>query len=124
MKHFDSCDTRSCVTVDTTTEKMPDEIGSILVNQLLQQTNLKFLSDVALVLQAYESANAPWLKEGLKNILLHGGFPIKDIGVGTSSNPTIVPQHPYVWPTTVPPVKCEPYCNYNDYKSTDLTKNK
>ena len=42
--------------------------------------------------------------------------------MGTTNNPTIVPMQPIVWPTNVPQVKFEPYCNYKDYKSESLTK--
>ena len=101
-----------------------EELTSILVNQLFEQTNLKSITEVSLILDVYETTETEWLKKGLENVLLHGEFPvtIKEVGMGTTNNPTIVPMQPIMWPTNVPPVKFEPYCNYNDYKSENLTK--
>lgn len=101
-----------------------EELTSILVDQLFEQTNLKSITEVSLILDVYETTKTEWLKKGLENVLLHGEFPvaIKEVGMGTTNNPTIVPTQPFVWPTSVPPVKFEPYCNYNDYKSESLTK--
>ena len=104
------------------------ELDSILIKQLLTQTNLKSITEVDLVLDAYENTKTSWLKKGLENVLLHGEFPviIKEVDMGTTNNPIIVPTQPFVWPNnvppSVPPVKFEPYCNYNDYKSESLTK--
>ena len=76
---------------------------------------------MSLVLDVYETTKSKWLKKGLENVLLRGEFPviIKEV-----TNPIIpsAPTQPFVWPTSVPPVKFEPYCNYNDYKSESLTK--
>lgn len=101
-----------------------EELTGILVAQLFKQTNLKSITEVSLVLDLYETTKTKWLKEGLKNVLLHGEFPvtIKEVGIGTTANPSIVPTQPLVWPTNVPPVKFEPYCNYNDYKSENFKK--
>lgn len=106
-----------------------EELTSILVDQLFEQTNLKSITEVSLVLDVYETTKTEWLKKGLENVLLRGEFPviIKEVDMGTTNNPTIVPTQPFVWPTSVPPVsvppvKFEPYCNYKDYKSENLTK--
>ena len=100
-----------------------EELTSILVDQLFEQTNLKSITEVSLILDVYETTKTEWLKKGLENVLLDGEFPvaIKEVGMGTTNNPTIVPMQPIMWPTNVP-VKFEPYCNYNDYKSENLTK--
>jgi len=97
------------------------KLDSILVKQLLTQTNLKSITEVDLVLDAYENIKTNWLKKGLENVLLHGEFPVT---IKEVTNPIIpsVPTQPFVWPTNVPPVKFEPYCNYNDYKGESLTK--
>lgn len=99
-------------------------LNRIILNQLLKQTNLDSIEEVQKVLSLYKDTKSKWLKKGLENVLLHGEFPvaIKEVGMGTTNNPTIVPTQPFVWPTNVPPVKFEPYCNYNDYKSESLTK--
>lgn len=101
-----------------------EELTSILVDQLFEQTNLKSITEVSLVLDVYETTKTKWLKKGLENVLLRGEFPVTNtyVGMGTTNNPTIVPTQPLVWPTNVPPVKFEPYCNYNDYKSESLKK--
>lgn len=99
------------------------DLNHIILNQLLKQTNLDSIEDVQKVLSLYKDTKSKWLKKGLENVLLHGEFPvaIKEVGMGTTNNPTIVPMQPITWPTNVPPVKFEPYCNYNDYKSENLT---
>lgn len=97
------------------------DLNHIILNQLLKQTNLESLEEVQKVLSLYKDTKSSWLKTGLENVLLRGEFPviIKEV-----TNPIIpsVPTQPFVWPTSVPPVKFEPYCNYNDYKSESLTK--
>lgn len=100
------------------------DLNRIILNQLLKQTNLETIEEVQQVLNLYKDTKSGWLKAGLENVLLHGEFPvaIKEVGMGTTNNPSIVPTQPFVWPTNVPPVKFEPYCNYNDYKSENLTK--
>lgn len=100
------------------------ELQGILLNQLFKQTNLDSIEEVQKVLSLYKDTKSKWLKKGLENVLLRGEFPVtnKEVGMGTTNNPTIVPMQPLVWPTSVPPVKFEPYCNYNDYKSENLTK--
>lgn len=99
-------------------------LNRIILNQLLKQTNLYSIEEVQKVLSLYKDTKSSWLKEGLENVLLYGEFPVasKEVGMGTTNNPTIVPTQPITWPTNVPPVKFEPYCNYNDYKSENLTK--
>lgn len=100
------------------------DLNRIILNQLLKQTNLETIEEVQKILSLYKDTKSSWLKAGLENVLLHGEFPvlIKEIGMGTTNNPSIVPTQPFVWPTSVPPVKFEQYCNYNDYKSESLTK--
>ena len=100
------------------------DLNHIILNQLLKQTNLETIEEVQKILSLYKDAKSGWLKTGLENVLLQGEFPvtIKEVGMGTTNNPSIVPTQPLVWPTSVPPVKFEPYCNYNDYKSENLTK--
>lgn len=100
------------------------ELDSILINHLLKQTNLEAIEEVQKVLSLYKDAKSKWLKKGLENVLLYGEFPvaINEVGMGTTNNPSIVPAQPFVWPTNVPPVKFEPYCNYNDYKSESLKR--
>lgn len=100
------------------------DLNRIILNQLFKQTNLDSIEEVQKVLSLYKSTKSKWLKKGLENVLLHGEFPvvIKEVGMGTTNTPTIVPTQPFVWPTSVPPVKFEPYCNYNDSKSENLTK--
>ena len=100
------------------------DLNHIILNQLLKQTNLDSIDDVQKVLSLYKDGKSEWLKTGLENVLLYGEFPAasKEVGMGTTNNPTIVPTQPLVWPTNVPPAKFEPYCNYNDYKSENLTK--
>ena len=90
-----------------------------MLKQLYRQTNLNSLKEVALVLGLYETTTVNWLKKGLENVLLQGEFP-----VAIPVNLSIVPTRPVVWPTDVPFVKFEPYCNYNDYKGESLTKAK
>ena len=103
------------------------DLNHIILNQLLKQTNLE-VDEVQQVLNLYKNTKSKWLKAGLENVLLYGEFPvnIKDVGMGTTNNPSIVPTQPFAWPTSVPPsvppVKFEPYCNYNDSKSENLTK--
>lgn len=100
------------------------DLNHIILSQLLKQTNLGSIEEVQMVLSLYKDTKSSWLKEGLENVLLYGKFPVasKEVGMGTTNNPTIVPAQPITWPTNVPPVKFEPYCNYNDYKSENLTK--
>lgn len=100
------------------------ELQGILLNQLLKQTNLEAIEEVQKVLSLYKDTKSKWLKKGLENVLLHGEFPvvIKEVGMGTTNKPSIVPTQPFVWPPSVSPVKYETYCNYNDYKSESLTK--
>ena len=100
------------------------DLNRIILNQLLKQTNLETIEEVQKILSLYKDTKSSWLKAGLENVLLYGEFPVasKEAGIGTTNNPTIVPTQPFVWPTSVPPVKFEPYCNYNDYKSESLTK--
>lgn len=104
------------------------ELQGILLKQLFKQTNLDSIEEVQKVLSLYKSTKSKWLKKGLENVLLHGEFPvvIKEVSMGTTNTPSIIPMQPFVWPTkvppSVPPVKFEPYCNYNDYKSESLTK--
>ena len=100
------------------------DLNHIILNQLLKQTNLENIEEVQKVLSLYKDTKSSWLKTGLENVLLYGEFPVasKEVGMGTTNNPTIVPMQPLVWPTNVPPAKFEPYCNYNDYKGESLTK--
>lgn len=79
-----------------------EELTSILVDQLFEQTNLKSITEVSLILDVYEITKSKWLKKGLENVLLHGEFPviIKEVDMGTTNNPTIVPTQPFVWPTS------------------------
>lgn len=104
------------------------DLNRIILNQLLKQTNLATIEEVQQVLSLYKDTKSGWLKTGLENVLLYGEFPvnIKEVGMGTTNNPSIVPTQPFVWttsvPPSVPPAKFEPYCNYNDYKSENLTK--
>ena len=100
------------------------DLNHIILNQLLKQTNLDSIEEVQKVLSLYKDTKSSWLKAGLENVLLYGEFPVasKEVGTGTTNNPTIVPMQPFVWPTNVPPVKFEPYYNYNDYKGESLTK--
>ena len=100
------------------------DLNHIILNQLLKQTNLETIEEVQKILSLYKDTKSSWLKAGLENVLLYGEFPVasKEVGMGTTNNPSIVPTQPFVWPTSVPPVKFEPYCNYNDYKSENLTK--
>lgn len=97
------------------------ELQGILLNQLFKQTNLDSIEEVQKVLSLYKDTKSKWLKKGLENVLLHGEFPVT---IKEVTNPIIpsVPTQPFVWPTNVPQVKFEPYCNYNDYKSESLTK--
>lgn len=98
-------------------------LRAVLLNLVFKQTKLNAIDDVQLVLNLFEAAETTWLKDGLKNILLCGGFPAvtsREVGMGNTDNPSIFPTQPVVWPTTVPPVKFEPYCN--DYKTENLTK--
>ena len=71
------------------------------------------------VLSLYKDTKSGWLKAGLESVLLYGEFPVT---IREATTPT----QPFVWPTSVPPsvpsVKFEPYCNYNDSKSENLTK--
>ena len=100
------------------------DLNRIILNQLLKQTNLDSIEEVQKVLSLYKDTKSSWLKAGLESVLLCGEFPVasKEVGMGTTNNPTIVPAQPITWPTNVPPAKLEPYCNYNDYKSENLTK--
>ena len=95
------------------------DLNHIILNQLLKQTNLETIEEVQQVLNLYKNTKSKWLKAGLENVLLYGKFPVT---IEEVTNPT----QPFVWPTSVPPsvppVKFEPYCNYNDYKSENLTK--
>lgn len=100
-------------------------LNRIILNQLFKQTNLDSIEEVQKVLSLYKDTKSSWLKAGLENVLLHGEFPVT---IGEVTNPIMpsVPTKPIVWPNSVPPsvppVKFEPYCNYNDYKSENLTK--
>ena len=96
-------------------------IRAVLSNLVFKQTNLKSLSDVQLVLKMFESAETNWLKKGLENVLLHGEFPVTIKEVTNPIAPS-APTQPLVWPTSVPPVKFEHYCNYNDYKMITKVK--
>ena len=95
------------------------DLNHIILNQLLKQTNLATIEEVQQVLSLYKDTKSGWLKTGLENVLLYGEFPVTIREVPT-------PTQPFVWPTSVPPsvppVKFEPYCNYKDYKSENLTK--
>ena len=97
------------------------ELDIILRDQLFKQTNIEAVEEVQKVLNLYNDTKIEWLKKGLENVLLHGEFPvtIKEV---TNLNAPSVPTQPIAWPTSVPLVKFEPYCNYNDYKSENLTK--
>lgn len=104
-------------------ERNTEELTGILVAQLFEQTNLKSITEVGLVLDLYETTKTKWLKDGLENVLLRGGFPAvtsREVGMGNTDNPYVVPTQSVVWPTTVPPVKFEHYCN--DCKIENLTK--
>ena len=98
-----------------------EKLTGILVSQLFEQTNLKSITEVSLVLDVYETTKADWLKKGLENVLLHGEFPVTIKEVTNPIMPS-APMQPFVRSTSVPPVKFEPYCNYNDCKSESLTK--
>ena len=78
-------------------------LNRIILNQLLKQTNLDSIEEVQKVLSLYKDTKSSWLKEGLENVLLYGEFPlnIKEVGMGTTNNPSIVPTQPIVWPTNV-----------------------
>ena len=78
-------------------------LNRIILNQLLKQTNLDSIEEVQQVLSLYKDTKSGWLKVGLENVLLYGEFPvtIKEVGMGTTNNPTIVPTQPIVWPTNV-----------------------
>lgn len=91
------------------------DLNHIILNQLLKQTNLETIEEVQQVLSLYKDTKSGWLKTGLENVLLYGEFPVTIREVTT-------PAQPIVWPHDVPPAKFEPYCNYNDYKSENLTK--
>ena len=91
------------------------DLNHIILNQLLKQTNLDSIEEVQKILSLSKDTKSRWLKVGLENVLLHGEFPVTIREVPT-------PTQPIVWPTSVPPVKFEPYCNYKDYKSENLTK--
>ena len=67
------------------------------------------------ILNLYKNTKSGWLKAGLENVLLYGEFPVNIKEVTT-------PMQHIVWPHDVPPAKFEPYCNYNDNKSENLTK--
>ena len=79
------------------------DLNHIILNQLLKQTNLETIEDVQQVLSLYKGTKSSWLKEGLENVLLRGEFPVasKEVGMGTTNNPTIVPTQPITWPTNV-----------------------
>ena len=79
------------------------DLNRIILNQLLKQTNLETIEEVQQVLNLYKNTKSSWLKEGLENVLLYGEFPvnIKEVGMGTTNNPTIVPMQPIMWPTNV-----------------------
>ena len=74
----------------------PTELQGIFLNQLFQQTNLDSTEEVQKVLSLYKDTKSKWLKKGLENVLLHGEFPvaIKEVGMGTTNNPTIAPMQP------------------------------
>ena len=100
------------------------ELQGILLDKLFEQTKLKSIEEVSLVLSIYDNTKTNWLKKGLENVLLYGEFPVitKEVVIETPATSSVVPAQPAVWPTNVPPVKFEPYCNYNDYKSESFTK--
>lgn len=50
-------------------------LRAVLISLVLKQTKLRSIDDVQLVLNLFEAAETTWLKDGLKNILLCGGFP-------------------------------------------------
>lgn len=87
------------------------DLNHIILNQLLKQTNLATIEEVQQVLSLYKDTKSSWLKAGLENILLYGEFPvaIKEVGMGTTNNPTIVPMQPIMWTTNVPSVKSKYY---------------
>lgn len=87
------------------------ELQGILLNQLFKQTNLDSIEDVQKVLSLYKDTKSSWLKAGLESVLLYGEFPVasKEVGMGTTNNPTIVPTQPITWPTNVPSVKSKYY---------------
>ena len=97
------------------------DLNHIILNQLLKQTNLESIEEVQKILSLYKDTKSSWLKAGLENVLLYGEFPVTIKEVANPIMPS-VPAQPFVWPTSVPPVKLEPYCNYKDYKSENLTK--
>ena len=97
------------------------DLNHIILNQLLKQTNLATIEEVQQALSLYKDTKSGWLKTGLENVLLYGKFPVT-IEEATAPIMPSIPTQPFVWPTSVPPVKFEPYCNYNDYKSENLTK--
>lgn len=74
------------------------DLNHIILNQLLKQTNLETIEEVQKLLSLYKDTKSSWLKAGLENVLLHGEFPvnIKEVGMGTTNNPTIVPTQPLV----------------------------
>lgn len=96
------------------------DLNRIILNQLLKQTNLESIEEVKQVLSLYKDTKSSWLKAGLENVLLQGEFPVTIREVPTPAKPIVWPID--VPPVSVPPVKFEPYCNYKDYKSENLTK--
>lgn len=86
-------------------------LNHIILNQLLKQTNLDSIEDVQKVLSLYKDTKSSWLKTGLESVLLYGEFPVasKEVGMGTTNNPTIVPMQPITWPTNVPSGKSKYY---------------
>lgn len=91
------------------------DLNHIILNKLLKQTNLESIEEVQQVLSLYKDTKSGWLKAGLESVLLYGEFPVTIREVTT-------PTQPIVWPHDVQPSRFEPYCNYNDYKSENLTK--
>ena len=87
------------------------DLNHIILNQLLKQTNLETIEEVQQVLSLYKDTKSSWLKEGVENVLLYGEFPVasKEVSMGTTNNPTIVPTQPITWPTNVPSVKSKYY---------------
>lgn len=101
---------------------IPDlkDVLKMLENLVLEQTNLKSLSDVEKILFFYKSyKNEDWFKQGIRQVLENGTFPeiIREITVPSTTWPDPLKQNPYhpIFPKD-PIITWTSSVNLNDYK--------
>lgn len=103
------------------------ELQGILLDKLFEQTKLKSIEEVSLVLSIYDNTKTNWLKKGLENVLLYGEFPvtIKEVTKEQFNKDDHYIQQPIEWPDTIKRqhikhIVMNPKQEYFSLKKTDV----